>query len=160
MKKENKNKSGFLHKFILTDKEGNPIVDENGDYIEKIIDSSQILKGPVRHEHLSYDLSQRLKKIYGHYRKYVTEFPYTNYSEYDRDARRDIHPEWNIEDDENFIALFWEIVHEKNIEDFNEQQDLMTFLYNILCSGMTIDEYEALNTNELLDQLNNFNNLN
>lgn len=160
MKTTEKKDSGFFKKFIIADKNGNPIIDENGNKKEMVIDSSKIIKGPVRHKHLGYDLSQRLKKIFNHYKKYVKGFPYSSYSKYDRDARRDIHPEWNIEDDENFISLFWEIVNEKNIEDYDEKQEIMTFLYNILCSGMTIDEYEALNTNELLDQINFFNNLN
>ncbi len=160
MKTTEKKETGFFKKFIVADKNGNPIIDENGNEKEMVIDSSKILKGPVRHKHLGYDLSQRLKKIFNHYKKYVKGFPYSNYSKYDRDARRDMHPDLEIEYDEKTISIFWEMVYENDIEDFNEQQELMSLLYNIHCSGMTYDEYIALNTNELLDQINFFNNLN
>lgn len=113
---------------------------------EKIIDlNSQDLIYPntIIHKTLSVDLENRLQKIWKDVGPYVR---YKNYKHFNKNMRMEMHIDREIFAWENIANIFTRWVQNENITNKNEKQEAFNFVMNWSLSGLTLDEFIALNS--------------
>lgn len=131
------------------------VIQEDGTVKKRIVDSTELKAGKVKHKKLPLELELRCQKLWKEVKDYDNA---KNYKVFNRDFRRDDEPEREIEWWETFVEFFKE--ETKHIKTKDEKREAYRYLVMHFATGLMPDEFEALNGSTITDKVDLILNMN